>query len=700
MTDRRDRGTPDPRPPVPGAPDPASLPGGRVGRGFGQAPDGATPHMQHVRITAPDLKRREALERSRPRLVFAAGFFTLLFGAVVVKLALATVITPMAAPHAEAAAFKPLKPETMTAQLHAVRGSITDRNGEILAISLPTAALYANPKEMIDTEEVAEKLKHVLPQIDEAVTLQRLNSAKQFVYLARQITPRQELAVNALGIPGIYFQPTDQRRYPQGRVASQVLGAVDVDGNGVAGVEKSFDKQLRTTAQPLRLSIDVRVQAVVRDVLQEGMDTFTALGACGIVMDVKTGEVIAMVSLPDYDANDFGHADPNARFNRAVTGMYEPGSTFKLQTAAMALDSGVAHIWDQFDAADVIHIGRFTITDFEGKHRWLSLPEVLAYSSNLGAAHIADFVGAERQQAWLRNMGMFQRVGVQLPEAGFPIVPSIARWKEATTLTVGFGHGIAVSPLHVVRGTSVLTNGGMFLKPTILAQDQDVVAASDQRILQQGTSDTVRKLMRLVVTSGYGKPADVPGYYVGGKTGTAEKVGANGAYEKHTNISAFMSVFPMNAPRYAVYMMLDAPHGTKATGGFSTAGAVSAPMGGKVIARIAPMLGLFPDIDHQPAIDASLAIPLQPAAPPGYRRLPQWPAGANSATTPAGRGSAGGLPVARGAGPAGPRTMPAEERVPARRDPAQMRHETSLTPDELARVLPGSPEAVLRLASR
>jgi cell division protein FtsI (penicillin-binding protein 3) len=308
------------------------------------------------------------------------------------------------------------------------------------------------------------------------------------------------------------------------------------------------------------------------------------------VMDVRTGEVLAMVSLPDYDANTVGSAAPDDRFNRAVTGMYEPGSTFKLQTAAMALDGGIAHIWDEFDASRPIQIGRFTITDFEGKHRWLYLPEVLAYSSNLGAAHIAQAVGAERQRAWLRSMGMFNRIGVELPEAGLPIIPPAANWKEATTLTVGFGHGIAVSPLHVVRGTAVLANGGIMLQPTMLAKSPQGTNAGElpvnsiqqlppppgERILQASTSDTIRKLMRLVVTDGYGKPAEVPGYYVGGKTGTAEKVGAHG-YKKHTNVAAFMSVFPMNAPRYAVYMMLDEPKANASTHGYATAGWVAAP---------------------------------------------------------------------------------------------------------------------------
>ncbi len=651
--------------PSPDAPPPA--------RPAGTPRAGAVPRMETVRVTAPDLARRAAMEKTRSRLVCAAGGFALLFGAVAAKLAAATVLFPsLPKPAHELALPPPPGPGDAAADAtdqvrpdptHHVRATITDRNGEILAISLPTAALIADPRQIMDPEKVAQQLKTVLPTLDEPQAAQRLAAEKKdFVYLARQITPRDELAINNLGIPGVSFEPTEIRRYPLGRVAAQVLGGVDVDSNGVAGVERAFDKRLKSDATPLRLSLDVRVQAVMHDELSKSMDEFQAIGACGIVMDVRTGEVIAMVSLPDYDANQFGRAPPEDRFNRAVTGMYEPGSTFKLQTAAMALDSGAVHIWDMFDAAHAIHVGRFTITDFEGKHRWLYLPEVLAYSSNLGAAHIAVTAGTERQRAWLQKLGMFSRVGIQLPEAGLPIVPPAANWKELTTMTVGFGHGIAVSPLHVVRGTAAVANGGIEETPTILAVKPGDPPPEGERVMQPATSDIIRKLMRLVVTEGYGKPADVPGYYVGGKTGTAEKVG-HGVYEKHTNVSAFISVFPMNAPHYAVYFMLDSPHGNKSTGGFSTAGAVSAPGAGRVIARIAPMLGLFPDTQDKAAIEASLSIPLQPARPPGVRAL-----GPGSPPPPP-PGEAG-TPVA-----AGPRAPHAREAaVPLYRS---LRHEVS-----------------------
>jgi len=633
------------------------------------------PRMETVRITAPDLARRAALERTRHRLVLAAGGFSLLFGAVVAKLTYATVVFPMAPSAAETRPDIPPDPGEAApdappsiADVKQPRATILDRNGQILAISLPTAALFANPKEMIDPADTAHKLKQVLPRLDEKQAAARLAAAKDFVYLERQITPAEELAINALGIPGIYFQPGEKRRYPLGRVAAQVLGGVDVDSHGVAGVEKAFEKRLESDADPLRLSIDVRVQAVMRDELQQAKDEFQAIGACGIVMDVRTGEVIAMVSLPDYDANQFGDTPPDDRFNRAVTGMFEPGSTFKLQTAAMALDFGSAHIWDTFDAAHDIHIGRFTIVDYKGKHRMLYLPEVLAYSSNLGAAHMALGVGAERQRLWLGAMGMFGKIGIQLPEAGRPIYPPVSNWKEAATMTIGFGHGIAVSPLHVVRATAAVANGGIVLTPTILARDPADPPVEGRRIMNPSTSDTVRKLMRLVVTDGYGKKADIEGYFVGGKTGTAEKVGNHG-YKKHANVSAFMSVFPMNDPRYAVYFMLDEPQGNKETGGYSTAGQVSAPGAGRVIARIGPMLGLFPDIQHEPEIQASLTIPMEPAHGSGE------PTGTGSPLIPPPKPAA---PVATVALPPAP---------PPRKDLLALRHEAAYRPRQHTHVV-------------
>jgi len=635
-----------PHPSNPATPSPSS-----VAHRFGAAPGDAVPRTEHVRVTAPDLDRRAAMERTRGRLVLVAAGFAVLFTAVVGKLIDATIINPVK-PRLEAQLRKP-EPAPITAHPPGAtpvggtmqptpaaaiappsstdfgprvkRASITDRNGEALAISLPYADLYANPQILYDIDDVVAKLRGVLPRLD-AAALKRLLSQqdKQFVYIARRITMREQLQVNALGIPGLDFEFTESRRYPLGMVAAQLLGGVDIDGAGQAGAEKFFDERLRTDRAPLRLSIDVRVQAVVRDELSKSMAAFNAIGATGIVMDVRTGEVLAMVSLPDYDANHYRRATDEQRFNRAISGRYEPGSTFKLQTAAMALDSGAAQLWSVFDASSPIHVGRFTINDFEGKKRPLAFPEFLAYSSNIAAAKVAQSVGAERQRAWHIRMGMMAPVPIELPETFRPLTPPVANWKDIATMTIGFGHGISVTPLHVVRATAAIAYNGLLMRPTIMAREADAPAPSGERVMSQQTSDTMRRLMRLVVSDGFGKTAEVPGYFIGGKTGTAEKSG-KGGYKKKANVQAFTSVFPMNAPRYAVYFMLDEAKANASTFGYATAGWVAAPGAGRVVARIGPMLGLLPETTNAAAIAQSLAIPMVPgrpasAAPPAQGR--------------------------------------------------------------------------------
>ena len=592
----------------------------------GAAPRDAVPRMEHFQVTAADKKRRLEMENTSRRLLIAAGGFAFLVLIVAFRVAWVTVIHPVQARIAAAPVPKiaqgPLKPITDTI-VPGQRAMIVDRMGQPLALSEPTRSVFADPTAVGDPAEAARLLKSVLPRLNVDVTIKRLSDhAKKFVYLERQITPDEEAKINNLGIPSVDFRDTQQRHYPLGRVAAHIIGGVDIDEIGVSGAELAFDERIRKDGEPLRLSIDNRVQSVVREELEAAKNEFNAIGAAGIVMDVNTGELLAVVSLPDYDANDFRSAPQEQRFDRALSGRYEPGSTFKLQTLSMGLDSGLVHVWDYFDAANVIKIGRFTITDFEGKHRSLALPEVLAYSSNLGAARIAHVVGGERQRAWLRNMGMFDRVPVELREADRPQFHSEAAWGDAVNYTVGFGHGISVTPLHVVAGTAAIANGGILRHPTILRMEPGTEAGGT-RVMAASTSELMRRLMRLVVTEGFGKKAEVHGYFPGGKTGTAEKNSGHG-YKKHANVSAFMSVFPMQAPRYAVYMMLDEPHGNASTGFYSTAGQVSAPAAGRVIARIGPILGLMPETANFPAIEQALAIPLQPPRGfnPGPIRVP------------------------------------------------------------------------------
>ncbi len=610
-----------------------------------------------VRVERPELARRAVLQRTRTRLMIAAGGFTLLFSVVGLRLADATLFSP-AAPRRLAAMdrFNAAPVEHLPG-----RGQITDRNGEVLAVSLPVTALYANPREIENPAATARRLVRILPQLDEERVTARLTGERQFAYIARSLTPREQQAVNSLGIPGLYFEQAERRIYPQGRAATHILGGVDVDGNGTAGVEKYFDERLRLRrGDQLRLSVDVRVQLALRDSVQRAITEFNGIGGAGILMDVQTGEVLGMVSLPDFDLaepvridntpqsrEEQGH---NPRFNRATVGVYEPGSTFKLFTASMALELGTVNIWGGYDASRPIRFGRFTINDFRGKNRWLALPEILAYSSNLASAHMAAAVGPQRHRDFMVRMGMGSRLPIELPETAVPLIPTPNAWRDINTMTIGFGHGISVTPLHVVTGVSAVANGGILRPPTLMARAPGEVVEGT-RVLSERTSDTMRRLMRLVVTDGSGRGADVPGYFVGGKTGTAQKTGPRGGYLENKRIAAFVGAFPMNAPRYAIYVMVDEPKPNARSQGYATAGWVAAPAAGMVIRQVAPILGMVPETERAAEIQASITIPMQPGRPPAAR-----PAGAPAATPPA------TPPVVRPAAPAAQPATPPQPR--------------------------------------
>lgn len=569
-----------------------------------------------VRLTSPDLRQRAALEKSRTRLVAVAAVFLMLFFAVAARLSFATLIDPMKPAPRVVQQFTPQPPPPATAPPPG-RASIVDANGQILAVSLPVASLYADPRQMIDTAAVAAALKKILPDINEDEIAKRLASAKAFVYIARRVLPAQEIAINNLGIPGLSFQVSSERRYPLGDTAAQILGGVDIDGDGIAGVEKFFNKRLNSDPTPLRLSIDVRVQAIVRDEVSNAVNTFQAVGGCGIVEDANNGQILAMVSIPDYDANDLATAPPAARFNRCATGTYEPGSVFKLQTASMALDDSVVHMWDYFNTTHPLPIGHFHITDFEPQHVWMQLGDIMKLSSNIGASRIALLVGKDRQRDWLQKMGLMSREPIELPEAALPQVQPASTWGKATLMTVSFGNGIAETPLHIANTAVAITNGGTLYKPTLLAQNTGDPPPAGIRVMQESTSETMRKIMRYIVTSGTGEFGDVPGYFVGAKTGTAQKVSEHGGYKKHTNYSSFVAAFPIYAPQYVVYVAIDSGHATAATHGFTTGGWMAGPAVSHIIARIGPMLNVMPRFDNVAEINQQLDFPHPYPVPPG-----------------------------------------------------------------------------------
>jgi cell division protein FtsI (penicillin-binding protein 3) len=498
------------------------------------------------------------------------------------------------------------------------RPDIVDRNGETLATDIRTASLFAEPRYVIDPDDATEKLATVLPDLDRAHIRQLLSTEAKFAYIRREITPRQQQAIHKLGIPGIGFRVENRRFYPGGPAAAHVLGTVNIDNQGIAGIEKYIDEAFLNDLhdagfatgnglEPVRLSLDLRVQHVVRDELQQALTRYRAIAGIGVVLDVNTGEVLGMSSVPDYDSNNRDEALDKDKMNRATVGVFEMGSTFKGFNTAMALDSGIVRITDSFDATHGLTIGGFTIDDFHGKHRVLTVPEIFIYSSNVGSARMALAIGTQVQHDYFERFGLLDTLKTELPETGAPIVPKMP-WAKVTTVTMAFGHGISVSPMQTAAAAAALVNGGYLVSPTFMPRGVEEAAKVARPILRPETSLLMRRLFRLNVMKGSGTRAAVPGYSVGGKTGTAEKV-ENGRYSANKRRNAFIAAFPMDAPKYLVLVVLDEPKSEKPGIG-ATAGLNCAPVAGNIIRRIAPMLGVEPkavDPEDEPAMALAFA---------------------------------------------------------------------------------------------
>ena len=485
------------------------------------------------------------------------------------------------------------------------RPDILDRNGEVLATDVRVPSLYAEPRRLIDVDEAVELLTADLPDIDATELRERLSSRRGFVWLKRDITPEQQRAIYRQGLPGIGFLNENKRDYPSNNEASHILGHVNIDNQGIAGMEKWLDGHglaalhmagLATDRlqNPVELSVDLRVQHALRDELVAARTKFKALATAGIVLDVRTGEVVAMVSEPDYNPNNPHEALDPTRVNRLTTGVFEMGSTFKAFTIAMALDSGKVTLKSSFDARMPLRFGKFDIHDFHAQNRVLTVPEIFTYSSNIGAARAALAVGVEAHKAFLKKMGQLDRLRTELPESAEPIVPK--RWGELNTITIAFGHGLSVAPLQAVMGTAALVNGGILIPPTFLKRSEAEAAALGKRVIKPETSEMMRYLMRLNVEKGTAEKAEVKGYYIGGKTGTADKV-INGHYSKTKVLTDFMAVLPADKPKYVLLIMIDDPQVLPETHGFNTSGWNAVPVGGAVVARIAPLLGIEPRMD-------------------------------------------------------------------------------------------------------
>ncbi|TPO03574.1 penicillin-binding protein 2 [Mesorhizobium sp. B1-1-5] len=487
----------------------------------------------------------------------------------------------------------------------ASRPDIVDRNGEVLATDIKTASLFAEPRRIVDADEAIERLSTVLPEIDYEQTYRKLKSGAGFVWLQRQLTPKQQADILALGVPGLGFRTEKRRFYPSGETSSYIVGLTNIDNQGISGMEKYIDEQGLSDLQasglavakdlkPVKLSIDLRVQHVVRDEIAAGLERYRAIGAGAVVLNIKTGEVIAMASVPDFDPNNPYNAQEKDRLNRMSAGLYEMGSTFKSFTSAMALDSGKATMNSRFDASHPIRVGHQAIHDFHGKNRVLSLPEVFLFSSNIGSAREAELVGIEGHREFLHRLGILDRMQTELPEVARPTEPKV--WKQVNSFTIAFGHGVSTTPLQAAVGCAALMQGYL-IEPTFLVRSEQEAMAVAKKVVSDKTVEGMRYLYTLNAEKGSARNARVPGYRVGGKTGTAEKV-INGRYSKDLNFNTFVAAFPMDDPQYLVFTIADAPHPEK-PGMTDVAANNAGIMAGNIIRRAAAMLGVKPDFSHE-----------------------------------------------------------------------------------------------------
>ncbi len=493
------------------------------------------------------------------------------------------------------------------------RGDIVDRNGVPLARTIDAWSIGIHPRRVIgDRRQLALRLNALMPERSAAQYRALLGARSNYLYLARRAVPELVAAVNALGEPGIVFNREPERLYPQTAMAGHVLGWTDMEGRGVAGMERVLDPRLLDAARrgtPAALSIDSRVQALLETELATAVTAMSAEGGTGIILDVRTGEVIAMASAPTFNPNDAGRSDPSALYNRATMGVYELGSTFKPITIASAMEAGVVtSLHQMWDASSPVAVGRFRISDDHPLGRHINVAELMVHSSNIATARVADQMGPERMQAAFRALGFNEPPPIELNERARPLWPR--DWGRATVLTSGFGHGVAITPLHLANAYAALVNGGI-LRPATLLRVEPGRAAPGRRVFSAETSHKIRQLLRLVVTHGTGRRAEAPGFRVGGKTGTAEKAGAGG-YSRRVNVSTFAAAFPMDDPRYVVLVMMDAPRPTEANSFVTTAAYTAAPIVSRVISRTGPLLGVIPSQSRD--IDTSELMPPAPAA--------------------------------------------------------------------------------------
>jgi cell division protein FtsI (penicillin-binding protein 3) len=539
------------------------------------------------------------LSKNAPRMRLVAFAFLAIYGIIAAKLVDFGLRPEAPANHKRVAS------DTIAA----ARPDILDRNGKILATDVKVMSVFAEPRRIVDKDEAVELLTAALPSVDARELRERLGSRKGFVWVKRAVTPQQQKEVYHLGLPGVGFQPEYKRVYPNGPVAAHVLGFANLDGVGISGLEKYVDGEgladlhgagfslTRDNLTPIITSLDLDATYALRDELAKGIARFKAKAGTAAILDVNTGEVIAMASLPDYDPNFPADALDPDHINRLSVGVYEMGSTFKAISIAMALDKGKVTLRSRVDARESLRYGRFTIHDFHATHRVLSVPEVFTHSSNIGTARMALMVGVEGHKAFLAKMGQLRRLRTELPESAEPLVPK--NWGELNTITIAFGQGLSVAPLQAMMAVGALANGGTLITPTFLKRREEDAKRDASRVVRPETSEAMRYLMRLNAEIGTAKIADIKGYFVGGKTGTADKI-VRGHYAKDRVLTTFMAVVPADRPKYLYLTLLDEPQGSSETGGYRTAAWNAGPVTGKIIERTGQLLGLPPRLDLPP----------------------------------------------------------------------------------------------------
>ncbi len=500
------------------------------------------------------------------------------------------------------------------------RGEITDRNGIPLARAFPAYALWFNPEALgeggtplvREPAVVAAKLKAIFPDLNEKAVAAQFAAGKQG-YIRRRVLPEEANRVQEIGELALEMPTETDRHYPQGSMAAHVLGYVAADGDGRVGMEQVFNKHLSdpaTRGTPIALSIDSRVQGALEDELRRGMKLVQAQGGAGIVLDVNTGEVLALASLPEFDPNKIDARGEKLMFNRVTNQVYELGSTFKPLSVAAAIDAGVVRDLGRRWDATPVKAGRFRIKDSHDMGATLNVVETLIHSSNTVTARVVDELGPERMRRYMMDLGMNERPYIELPAKGFPIWPG-EKWPRLRSMTVGYGHGIAVTPLHLASAYAAMVNGGIW-RPATLKKLGPGEAPKGRRVFKASTSSRMRQLLRAISIYGTGRNADAPGYRVGGKTGSAEKPGGSAGYRRTALVSTFAAAFPMDRPRYVVIAMLDEPRGTVASSYQRTAAWNAAPIVGRLVPRIGPLIGVRPDDTRD--VDISDIKPLIPEA--------------------------------------------------------------------------------------